>query len=90
RIARLAEREELARIRPALDGREIMGHLDLKPGPLVGQARSMLLEARLDQGPMTPDQAYALLDDWAAERGIARRSGTGLAEDGKAFGTEEH
>lgn len=73
RIARLAEQEELARIRPVLDGRQIMAHLDLEPGPLVGEARSMLLEARLDHGPMSPDQAYALLDEWAVKRGIARR-----------------
>lgn len=90
RIARLGEQEELARIRPALDGRQIMSYLDLEPGPLVGQARNMLLEARLDQGPMSPDQAYALLGDWASKRGIARRLATGLAEDGKAFGGEEY
>jgi poly(A) polymerase len=74
RIARLAEQEELARIRPALDGRQIMAYLGLEPGPLVGEARNVLLEARLDQGPMTPDQAYAVLDAWAAKRGITRRS----------------
>jgi poly(A) polymerase len=68
RIARLAEQEELNRMRPALDGHQIMAHLGLKPGPLVGQAWNMLLEARLDQGPMTETQAYALLDQWWAER----------------------
>ena len=71
RIERLAAEEELARIRPPLDGRQIMAHLGLQPGPLVGEARGMLLDARLDRGPMSAEQAYALLDDWAAARGFA-------------------
>lgn len=70
RIARLEEEEELAKIRPALDGNQIMAHLGLKPGPLVGEARQMLLDARLDQGPMTEQEAYRLLDAWAAERNL--------------------
>jgi poly(A) polymerase len=67
RIARLETEEELRAIRPALDGRQIMAHLGLQPGPLVGQARAMLYEARLEHGPMTEEQAYALLDAWAAQ-----------------------
>lgn len=70
RIARLDEEEELAKIRPALDGNQIMAHLGLEPGPLVGEARQMLLEARLDQGPVSEQEAYRLLDEWAAERGL--------------------
>jgi poly(A) polymerase len=66
RIARLAEEEELASIRPTLDGHQIMRHLGLKPGPLVGRAWNTLLEARLDRGPMTDEEAYAVLDQWAA------------------------
>src|ERR1019366_4236706 len=38
RIAELREREELAAMRPDLDGREIMAHLGLRPGPAVGRA----------------------------------------------------
>jgi len=68
RIARLEAEEEIARIRPQLDGRQIMRHLGLPPGPDIGKARQMLLEARLDQGPMTDEQAYALLDAWAQEQ----------------------
>jgi len=82
RIARLADQEELARIRPALDGHQIMAYLDLEPGPLVGEARGMLLEARLDHGPMSHDQAYALLDKWAAERGVEHRPVADLVENG--------
>jgi poly(A) polymerase len=90
RIAHLAAQEELDRIRPALDGRQIMDYLDLEPGPLVGEARKMLLEARLDQGPMSPDQAYALLDDWAAKRGITPRVATDLEEDGSIAERKGH
>jgi poly(A) polymerase len=64
RIARLSEEEELASIRPALDGNRIMALLDLPPGREVGEAYRMLLEARLDRGPMTEDEAEALLRSW--------------------------
>ncbi len=67
RIARLRAQEELAAIRPPLDGHEIMEHLGLAPGPKVGEARAMLLEARLERGPIERDEALRLLDDWAAE-----------------------
>ena len=66
RIARLDAEEQLAQIRPPLDGNQIMAHLGLPPGPVVGRAREMLLEARLDRGPMTEQEAYRLLDEWAA------------------------
>jgi len=67
RIATLAEQEEMAAIKPGLDGNAIMAHLGLRPGPLVGKARAALLEARLDRGPMTEQECYELLDAWAAE-----------------------
>ena len=66
RIARLAEEENLDAMRPALDGNEIMGHLGLQPGPLVGKAREYLMEVRLEQGPVERDEALRLLDEWAA------------------------
>jgi len=69
RIERLGQEEELARMRPALDGHQIMAHLGLQPGPLVGEAWNMLLEARLDLGPMSEEAAYELLDRWFADRG---------------------
>ena len=70
RIVALKEREEVDKIRPALDGTAIMAHLGLEPGPLVGRAWNMLLEARMERGPMTADEAYELLDAWAAEQGL--------------------
>jgi poly(A) polymerase len=68
RIAELREKEELAAIRPDLDGREIMAYLGLPPGPLVGQALAYLLEARLEEGPHSRDEALRLLDEWWAAR----------------------
>jgi poly(A) polymerase len=70
RIARLAEEEELGKLRPALDGNAIMERLGIPPGPLVGRAYAMLLEARIERGPMDEDEAGALLDAWAAEQGL--------------------
>lgn len=70
RIAKLEQEEELRAVRPPIDGRQIMTHLGLEPGPLVGEARRMLLDARIERGPMSAALGYALLDDWAAERGL--------------------
>ena len=68
RIAELTAQEELASIRPDLDGRQIMDHLGLGAGPDVGRALSHLLELRLDRGPMEPEEAYRELDLWWAAR----------------------
>jgi len=70
RIARIAAEEDLARIRPDLDGNAIMELLGLPPGPLVGQAWRHLKELRLDRGPLDHDEAVAELMRWAGERGI--------------------
>jgi poly(A) polymerase len=67
RIARLSEEEELASIRPDLDGVQIMEILGIGPGRDVGAAYKFLLELRLDEGPQTPEAAReALLAWWAA------------------------
>ncbi len=57
RIARLSEQEELASIRPDLDGNEIMEILGIGPGREVGEAYRFLLELRMDEGNLTPDEA---------------------------------
>jgi poly(A) polymerase len=70
RIAVLQEQEELSKIKPPLDGNEIMQFLGVAPGPIVGEARTFLLDLRLDEGPIERDEAYARLRAWARERGI--------------------
>ncbi|WP_209723423.1 CCA tRNA nucleotidyltransferase [Marmoricola sp. OAE513] len=66
RIARLSEEEELASIRPDLDGNQIMEILGIPAGRQVGEAYKFLLELRLDNGPMSYDDAKAALLEWAA------------------------
>jgi poly(A) polymerase len=68
RIAALAEQENLEAMRPPLDGREVMEHLRISPGPTVGEALDHLMEIRLERGPIEKDEAYQLLDAWWAER----------------------
>jgi poly(A) polymerase len=70
RIEALRAREELDAIRPPLDGRQVMAYLGIPPGPAIGEALDVLLEARLDEGPIDPDDAYARLDAWARAQGI--------------------
>lgn len=68
RIARLAEEEELAAVRPELDGQQIMAALGIRPGPVVGEAYKYLLDVRLDEGPIGPDAARERLLAWWAAR----------------------
>ncbi|WP_241153780.1 CCA tRNA nucleotidyltransferase [Nocardioides pantholopis] len=68
RIAVLSEAEELASIRPDLDGNQIMGILGIGPGREVGEAYRHLLELRMERGPMTEDEARAELQEWWARR----------------------
>jgi poly(A) polymerase len=68
RIAELAEQEDLQKIRPDLDGNEIMRVLDIPPGPEVGRAYQHLLGLRMERGPMDYDEAVAELRAWAAVR----------------------
>ncbi|QYJ03298.1 CCA tRNA nucleotidyltransferase [Nocardioides panacisoli] len=68
RIERLSEEEELAAIRPDLDGNQIMEILGIAPGRVVGEAYQYLLDRRLDEGPMTEAEATVVLKDWWASR----------------------
>ena len=65
RIRELAEREDLGRLRPDLDGNEIMAILGIGPGPLVGRAYRHLLELRMERGELPHDEAVAELRRWA-------------------------
>ena len=64
RITVLAAQEELLAIRPEMDGSEVMAHLGLAPGPLVGKAMKFLLELRLEEGLLGADAVRARLDEW--------------------------
>jgi poly(A) polymerase len=68
RITDLSAREELDRIRPPIDGNDVMAHLGIDPGPLVGRLMDMLLERRLEDGPYSRDEAFAMLDEWKASQ----------------------
>lgn len=61
RIAVLEAEEESAKIRPPLDGHEVMEFLNIKPGPLVGKILNLLLEARLEEKIKTKKDAKEFL-----------------------------
>jgi poly(A) polymerase len=64
RIAELRELEDLSRLRPALDGLEVMELLAIKPSPAVGRALDFLMEIRLDEGEIDPAEAASRLRAW--------------------------
>ena len=68
RIAHLRQQEEMDRIRPDLDGNQIMEHLGIPPGRDVGQAWKFLYELRLEEGPLGEEEAKRRLDAWWAAR----------------------
>jgi poly(A) polymerase len=71
RIAELAEQEELERLRPPIDGHQVMKLLRLAPGPLVGEAMELLYERRIEEGPFSEEEAFAMIREWAVEKGLA-------------------
>ena len=68
RIEKLMEEEELSKIRPDLDGAQVMKLLNLKPSSDVGKALDFLLELRLENGPRGQERATAELLKWWEER----------------------
>jgi poly(A) polymerase len=68
RIAELREREDLSRLRPALDGVAVMALLDIAPSPVVGRALEFLMEIRLDEGEITHQEAAVRLREWWREQ----------------------
>ncbi|MEV1142424.1 CCA tRNA nucleotidyltransferase [Micromonospora sp. NPDC049799] len=70
RIARIAAEEDLARVRPDLDGNAIMELLGVPPGPVVGRAWKHLKELRLERGPLDREEAEAELLRWAREQDL--------------------
>lgn len=70
RLARVREAEDLAAMRPPIDGHAVMAYLGVKPGRVVGDALAMLLEHRLEHGEYSADEAFGLLDAWAVEQSL--------------------
>jgi poly(A) polymerase len=68
RIEVLMEEEELSKIRPDLDGGQVMELLKIKPSAAVGQALDFLLELRLENGPLGEERATAELLKWWSAR----------------------
>ena len=69
RIVQLMAEEELNKIRPDLDGVEIMKILNIKPSRVVGEAYDYLLELRLERGPLGAEKATEeLLTWWSAKK----------------------
>lgn len=86
RIAKLREEEELASIRPDLNGDQIMAILGIGPGREVGEAYRFLLDRRMEVGPRDPAESEAELRAWWA----ARQAGTsGEASSAAAGATPE-
>ncbi len=69
RIAELRERDELLAVRPDIDGEDVMIHLGVPPGPVIGRALRHLLDLKLERGPLDRDEALAALDEWWASVG---------------------
>ncbi|HWI32235.1 MAG TPA: CCA tRNA nucleotidyltransferase [Microbacterium sp.] len=69
RIAELREQEQLDAMRPELDGNRIQEVLGIRPGREVGEAYRFLLDLRLDEGVLGPDEAERRLRAWWAARG---------------------
>ena len=68
RIAVIAEQEELNAMRPDLSGEDIMRILDLKPSRDVGEAYNYLLDLRIEEGPLGPEEAEKRLLAWWSAR----------------------
>ncbi|MEY2939472.1 MAG: hypothetical protein RIS58_459 [Actinomycetota bacterium] len=67
RIAEVMAREELAALRPELDGAQVMELLGIPPGRDVGKAMEFLMEIRLEEGLIGTDAITERLRAWWAE-----------------------
>jgi poly(A) polymerase len=68
RIEQLKAAEELAAVRPELNGNEIGEILGVPPGKVIGEAYRFLLGVRLDEGLIGQDAARERLLAWWADR----------------------
>jgi poly(A) polymerase len=93
RIVELTEREELSKIRPPLDGHDIIAFFEVKPSRVVGEALAFLTELRLERGPMGRKEAFGELERWGAEHGLApartAEEATEIADAARAAADED-
>jgi poly(A) polymerase len=68
RIDELAKKEELAALRPEMDGQQVMEHLGISPGRDVGKALDFLMEIRLEDGLLGDEAIRMRLDEWWKDR----------------------
>jgi len=67
RIDELAAAEELAALRPEMDGNAVIEYLGIEPGRAVGDAMKFLMEIRLEEGLIGDDEIRKRLDAWWAD-----------------------
>jgi poly(A) polymerase len=70
RIEVLSQQEELAKLRPPIDGNQVMSYLGMEPGPLVGDIMDLLLDKRIEDGPYSEEDAYSMARQWALSQGM--------------------
>ena len=70
RIEELAKEEEINALRPPINGTQVIEHLGVEPGPIIGEAMKMLLERRIDDGPYSEEEAFAMLDEFSKAHGL--------------------
>ena len=60
RIKEVKEKEELDKLRPPVNGNEIMKVLKIEPGPILGKIMESLYEQRINEGEVSKDEAIKL------------------------------
>jgi poly(A) polymerase len=70
RIAELGAKEEISRLRAPIDGHQVMEYLGIGPGPQIGDIMGLMLERRIEEGPYTKGEAFAMVRQWAIAQGI--------------------
>lgn len=66
---KLYEENDIASLKVPVSGDEIMEHLQLPPGPLVGEAIAHLTGVLIDQGQISKSEALEQVSLWWDERG---------------------
>ena len=69
RVAQVGEAAEMARMKPLLDGQEVMALLGLEPGPRVGEALQFLLDQQIEGKVTTRQEAEEAVRVWFGGRG---------------------